>query len=88
MVLKMKRFQVLYPQVLRNDVGYIRIVILKKMVSRKKEQKIFCIWKQLVPYQLLIHVRQTTMMAKARYLYVDYKYRWIINFSINFKFIG
>lgn len=28
------------------------------------------------------------MMAQVRYLYIGYKYRWIIHFSINFEFIG
>lgn len=41
MVFKMKRFQVLYPQVLRNDVGYIRIVILKKNGVKEKGTKDF-----------------------------------------------
>ena len=51
-------------------------------------QKGSSIWKQIGSYPLLIHIRKTAMMAKARSLYEGYKYEWIIHFSINFEFIA
>ena len=51
-------------------------------------QKGSSIWKQIGSYPLLIHIRKTAMMAKARYVYEGYKYEWIIHFSINFEFIA
>ena len=79
---------ILQPEGIRSDVWYTSLIIFFNLELKNSMQKGSSTWKQIGSYPLLIHIRKTAMMAKARSLYEGYKYEWIIHFSINFEFIA